>query len=642
MTAGFVTLSRGAGRVSRRLDHLSERKFALLVSIPGLFLLAVIVLPPTLAVFGFSLFRIELAKDDIIRFVGLNNYLVRLPADQEIINAIPRTLLFAGLSTAVTLPLALVTALVLNRRFRGDGLFFMAVLLPWAVASVVAGIFWRVIFDTHFGIINGILVAIGLLPATDPINWLQNTGQAVTIAIVAQAWRSVPLLAVLLLAALKTIPGALYRAAKMDGATSWEAFRFITIPAIRSTLIVVGILQVIIGLQVFDLLFTLTNGGPGRDTYVLIYAIYDQAFQNVSLGYGSAITVVLFLIIVACSMLLLLFSVRRRRRQAGVVFDEEAELAAASARTSLRFTNVPSKIASGPALSFETGDPVRHARFRVSPRVGRLFFGLGAGLLLFFFIAPIAWMIIASFQTDDALTNLPPHLSWNLWLDGYANLIRDPRWQGSLVVSLLTATLTATFVIILAAPAAYSLARFQLPGKRAVLAVLIFLQMVPAIVMAIPVLRIFQILGLKDTVASLVIVNTAFWLPLTTWLLRIFFAEVPISLERAARIDGCSRLGTLFRVTVPAARPGIAAAAILILIGTWNEFLFAVILGDRNAVTITRLITSITDYPFKLNESPPPNLLAAGAMVAVIPCLILVLLFHRRIISGLSEGLVKG
>jgi multiple sugar transport system permease protein len=201
---------------------------------------------------------------------------------------------------------------------------------------------------------------------------------------------------------------------------------------------------------------------------------------------------------------------------------------------------------------------------------------------------------------------------------------------------------TTFFVILIASPAAYSLARFQLPGKRTILAFLVFLQMIPAIVMAIPVLRIFQILGLKDTVQALIIVNTAFWLPLIVWLLRNFFAEVPLSLERAARIDGCSRLGTLFRVTIPAARPGIAAAAILILIGTWNEFLFAVILGDRNAVTITRLITSITSFPYRLNESPPPNLLAAGAMVAVIPCLILVLLFHRRIIHGLTEGFVKG
>jgi multiple sugar transport system permease protein len=251
-------------------------------------------------------------------------------------------------------------------------------------------------------------------------------------------------------------------------------------------------------------------------------------------------------------------------------------------------------------------------------------------------------MVISSLQTEDALRNLPPHLSFNLWLDGYANLVAAPNWQGSLVVSLLTAIGTTFFVILLASPAAYSLARFPLPGKRLIIVLLIFLQMVPAIVMAIPVLRTFQILGLKDTVAALIIVNTAFWLPLIVWLLRNFFADVPISLERAARIDGCSRLGTLFRVTIPAARPGIAAAAILVLIGTWNEFLFAVILGDHNAVTITRLITSITSFPYRLNESPPPNLLAAGAMVAVIPCLLLVALFHRRIITGLTEGFVKG
>jgi multiple sugar transport system permease protein len=129
---------------------------------------------------------------------------------------------------------------------------------------------------------------------------------------------------------------------------------------------------------------------------------------------------------------------------------------------------------------------------------------------------------------------------------------------------------------------------------------------------------------------------------LIIWLLRNFFIDVPVSLEKAARIDGCSRLGTLFRVTIPAARPGMAAAAILILIGTWNEFLFAVILGNRNAVPITRLITGIQNFPGALNQQPPPNLLAAAAIVAVLPCLLLVLLFHRRIITGLTGGFVKG
>jgi ABC-type sugar transport system permease subunit len=638
VTVSGATLSRGVGGISRRLDRLSERKFALLVSIPGLLLLGLIVLPPTLAVFGLSTFRIELAKDDIIRFVGLNNYLVRLPADQEILDAIPRTLMFAALSTALTLPLALITALVVNRGFRGVGVFFMCLLLPWAVASVVTGIFWRLIFDTHFGIVNGILISLGIV--SEPVNWLQDTGQAVAIATVAQAWRSVPLLAVLLLAALRTIPGNLYRAAKIDGATAWESFRFITLPAIRPTLIVVGILQVIIGLQVFDMLYTLTNGGPGRATYVLIYAIYEKAFEFISLGYASAITVVLFFIIVLCSLLLLVFQLRRRRNR-DLVLDEEAELASTSRLTALQ-TPARAPAARVDAEPRREAAPARRPLIRLPRPASKVLFGLLVVGLLLFFVAPIAWMVIASLQTDDALQHMPPQLSTNLWIDGYVRLIQAKNWQHSLGVSLATAVFTTFFVILLASPAAYSLARFQLPGKRAILAIIVFLQMVPGIVMAIPVLRIFQILGLKDTVQALIIVNTAFWLPLITWLLRNFFADVPIALERAARIDGCSRLGTLFRVTLPAARPGIAAAAILILIGTWNEFLFAVILGDHNAVTITRLITSITEFPYRLNESPPPNLLAAGAMVAVIPCLVLVMLFHRRIITGLTEGFVKG
>ena len=634
MTVAGAAISRGAGRVSRRLDRLSERRFALLVSIPGLILVGLIVLPPTLAVFGLSLFRIELAKDDLTPFVGLFNFVERLPGDSEVLAAIPRTLFFAALSTAVTLPLALVTALVLNRGFRGVSIFFMALLMPWAVASVVAGIFWRFIFDTNVGVVNGILVGVGIFD--QPFNWLANTAQAVGIALVAQSWKSVPLLTVLLLAALKTIPESLYRAARMDGATAWELFRYITLPAIKNTLIVVGVLQVIISLQVFDLLYSLTSGGPGRDTYVLIYAIFTIAFEQISLGYGSSLAVVLFLIIVTASFLILVAQ-GRRRKALGPSSDEESDQAAASARTSLRLA--ARAVNDGNAYDEESA---RRSRFRLPGRVGQIAFGIGVSLLLFFFLAPIAWMIIASLQPFQALTQNPPALTTDLWLDGYQLIAGDSRWLGSLAVSLQTAILTTIFVIVLAAPPAYALARFQLPGKAAILAGLILIQMLPAIVMAIPVLRIFQILGLTDTVTALVIVNVAFWLPLIIWLLRNFFLDVPVSLERAARIDGCSRLGTLFRVTIPAARPGMAAAAVLILIGTWNEFLFAVILGNREAVTITRLITGIQNFPSALNQNPPANLLAAAAVVAVAPCLVLVLLFHRRIISGLSGGFVKG
>jgi ABC-type sugar transport system permease subunit len=624
-----------SGTLTRRLDRLSERSFALVVSIPALLLVALFVLPPILAVFGFSLFRIELGKDDLTPFVGLRNYLERLPIDDVALATIPRTLGFAAAVAALTIPLALLTALVLNRRFRGSGLFLMGVMTPWAVASVVAGVFWRFIFDTHFGIVNGVLIGLGLI--SQPINWLEDTGNAVAIAVVATAWRSVPLLTLLLLAALRTIPSSHYRAAKMDGATSWETFRHIVLPAIRPTVMVVAVLQIIIGLQVFDLLFSLTGGGPGRSTFVLIYAIYDKVINSVSLGYGSALTVVLFLIIVACSLLLVLLQRGRGRRDAGVL---EEDLVAPPPTWSAAGRRA--EVARIVEQRYETAP--RRRRLRFPPWVGRLAFVVTAGLLAFFFMAPVLWVAISSVQTEKALSYLPPHLSLTPWLDTYVTILHDPRWFSSLLISLQVALLTTFGAIALSAPAAYALARFDLPGKRAILTVLIFTQMVPAIVMAIPVAQIFKSLRLTDTVAALVIVNIAFWVPLVTWLLRNFFADVSVSLEKAARIDGCSRLGSLFRVIVPAAAPGIAATVILLLIGTWNEFLFAVVLGQRNAITITRRIVSTGSYGFNdtMNQSPPPNILAAAGIVAVLPCLLLVLLFHRRIIAGLTEGLVKG
>jgi multiple sugar transport system permease protein len=208
-------------------------------------------------------------------------------------------------------------------------------------------------------------------------------------------------------------------------------------------------------------------------------------------------------------------------------------------------------------------------------------------------------------------------------------------------VSIQVSVLVTLIAIVVGSLAAYPLARYELPGKRAIMAGLIFTQMIPAIVLAIPVFLLFQRVGLKDTVAALVLVNVAFWLPLIVWLLRTVFEDVPRALESAARMDGCSRLGTLFRVTMPAASPGISAAAVLLLIGTWNEFLFAVVLGDRNAVTMTRRISQIQVIGTG-GGIPPFTLAAAAGLLVALPCLLLVVLFHRRVIAGLTEGFVKG
>ena len=458
MAVGGATLSRGAGRISRRLDRLGEKQFALLVSIPGLLLIALIVLPPTLAVFGLSLYRIELAKDDVVRFIGLNNYTVRLPADREVLDAIPRTLFFAALTTAVTLPLALVRALVLNRPFRGRGMFFLAVLVPWAIAPVVAGMFWQFMFDTHFGMVNGILITLGVIGETDQLAPGHDPGRGDRDRRPGVALRT---------AARRPVAGrpaddpggALPRGA--DGRRhSLESFRHITVPAIRPTLIVVAILQVIIGLQVFDLLYTLTSGGPGRTTYVLIYAIYELAFGDVSLGYASAVTVLLFFVIVACSLLLLLVQVRRRRR-AGRGGRRRGRGRGRRARA-----RPPGQRSAAPSIARRKS---RGGGSALPAGARRVLFGVGVAVLLVFFLAPVVWIAVASVQTEDALKTMPPALSLNPWLDGYGIAARARELAGLVLREPLTAVLTAFFTIVICAPAAYSLARFRIPGRRTIL-----------------------------------------------------------------------------------------------------------------------------------------------------------------------------
>ena len=286
MSALGATVGSAASRLTGRIDRLSDRSFGYLSFLPGAILLGLFVLPPILAVLGMSFLRIELLKDDEIRFVGLDNYLVRLPRDTAFLDAIPRTVLLAAGVVALTVPLALACAVLLNKAFRFSTLVGIAVLLPWAVAPVVTGLYWKFIFNSQFGLMTAIANAVGL--ADGPVKWLESPTSAMGVAAIATAWRMTPLMALLLLGALRTIPEAQYRAARMDGATTWQVFRHVTLPAVGPTLFVVAVLTTVLALQSIDILFTLTGGGPGTSTTVISYYIYKTTISQLSFGYSSA------------------------------------------------------------------------------------------------------------------------------------------------------------------------------------------------------------------------------------------------------------------------------------------------------------------------------------------------------------------
>jgi multiple sugar transport system permease protein len=274
----------------------------------------------------------------------------------------------------------------------------------------------------------------------------------------------------------------------------------------------------------------------------------------------------------------------------------------------------------------------------------RTAFIVGVALLFVFLLGPIVWMLIASVQPESAVTQAPPDLTRHLDFSNYSRLVQTADFVHAVVVSLEIAVITTFVTIVLGAIAAYPLARLAVPGRRGLMLLLIATTMMPPVVLAVPVLFMFTELDLMDTVAGLVLINTAFQLPIVIWLLFTFFQDVPDAIEHAARMDGCSRLGTLFRITIPVASPGIVATAVLILIGTWNEFLFALIIGSNNAVTMTRWIAIVKSVGAgAVGGAPPFTYVAAAGVLAVLPCMVLVLIFHRRIVSGIAGGrAVKG
>lgn len=251
---------------------------------------------------------------------------------------------------------------------------------------------------------------------------------------------------------------------------------------------------------------------------------------------------------------------------------------------------------------------------------------------------PFYWLLVSSLKTQDQLFRIPP-----LWaptaptLDNFVRLMHSsfPMWfQNSAVVASSTTLLSLT----IAALAAYSFSRFPFPGSHQLSTMFLFVQLFPVAVVVIPLFILWTNLKLTDTYWSLIITYLVFGLPISTWLLIGFFNAVPVELEEAAMIDGSSRLGALWRVTLPLSLPGLAATAIYIFLLAWNEFFFA--LTFMNSTEMRTIPVGLSS--FFGEHSVDWGLVMAGSVVASLPVVVLFGLLSRYFVQGLTSGAVKG
>ncbi|MCE3273765.1 carbohydrate ABC transporter permease [Ramlibacter sp.] len=261
-----------------------------------------------------------------------------------------------------------------------------------------------------------------------------------------------------------------------------------------------------------------------------------------------------------------------------------------------------------------------------------------AGLIVSMWAFPVLWALLTSFKSERDVLAYPPTLVFAPTLANYREVLFGsstilPNLWSSMVVSFSATLLTMLFAI----PAAYALARLRYPAKKASGFYVLATQMLPPVGLIIPYYLVLQRIGGLDTYSGLVVIYLTFSLPFAIWLMVSYFEDVPYEMEEAALLDRAGRLRALWYVILPQVRGGIAVTTVFVFLNAWNEFMFAVVLGGNKVRPVT-----VAMFNFISVEQTQWARLAAGAMVAMAPVIIVGLLAQRHIVKGLTVGAVKG
>ncbi len=259
---------------------------------------------PLLFAIGMSFTRWDLIAPPT--FVGLSNYEKLFLEDESFRIAVKNTVFFTVLSVPTGTVLSLILANVLNQKIRGTTFYRTAFFLPVVSSSIAVALVWIWVFNPDFGLLNEILSTFGL----PRLKWLASSTWALPAVVIVSVWRGLGPSTVIFLAGLQGIPEELYDAAKIDGANARQLFRYVTIPMLSPTTFFVIVVSIIGSFQVFDLIYMMTRGGPGRASLVLVYYIYEHAFRWFGMGYAASIAFVLFIVIFVLTMIQLRLSGR--------------------------------------------------------------------------------------------------------------------------------------------------------------------------------------------------------------------------------------------------------------------------------------------------------------------------------------------
>lgn len=271
---------------------ISNSKYGVILSTPGLFIIIALVIFPVITLFITSFLRYTSIYP--ITFTGVRNYRY-IFNDRLFWLALRKTVVYAGGVTALTFSGGVILALLLSKITRGSALFRSLAMFSWAVPLVISGFIWKWIFNPNVGIFSDFLMKLRLI--SEPLPVFSDATLAMVGCIVADAWVRIPFMCIFTLAGIESIPRELYDAAKVDGGDCISSFRYITLPLIKRMTLIGLLITSMFTFRTIDVIFSMTEGGPARATYVLGYYIVDQLWLRVNYGTGSAAGVIMLLLI---------------------------------------------------------------------------------------------------------------------------------------------------------------------------------------------------------------------------------------------------------------------------------------------------------------------------------------------------------
>lgn len=300
---------RDSGSIRALLGRIeaSQSATGLALAFPALIIIGAVIVWPILQTVHLSFFDMSLINPAEKSFVGFGNYLDFFTSP-DFWAAVGRTAYFTAVSVGLELALGIAIALLVNMRLRGWRFLRAAIIIPWAIPTIVNGIMWKWIYNADYGALNGLLSQLGLISKYQP--WLTEPWRAMNLVIAADVWHCVPLVVLIVSAALASMPDSVFEAARIDGANAWQSFWRITLPLLRPALLVILVLRTVEAFRVFDIIYVITGGGPANGTQVISYLTYQETFSNLHLGAGAALSFIVsaFILVLALVYIKLLYT----------------------------------------------------------------------------------------------------------------------------------------------------------------------------------------------------------------------------------------------------------------------------------------------------------------------------------------------